>query len=689
MNLRRRTLTIVGITTLVLIAIVLVTMLTLILTNVNRAERIQAEELRTRVLAAFQLEYDSFSLLASQFAYRDDAYNFITSYDPKFPEEQLSNETLLSSKIYTIHYLDNENDKIFIKAVNPSTGNETVIPGEIDSMVKNNQNLVDFPLKGSYAGLLSVPNGMVIMASRSILRTDGTGPRNGTLIISRLIDTPFLQNLGDVSGVNFIMLPYNYPNLPVDFVEAKKNITETDPLHISTLASGRTAVYSLLTDINDQPVIFLRMDFVSVVASQARQTIIYLVASLLATGIGIALAVSILVGRFVVAPVTQLDNNVVEITQTADPSKRVTVVGDREIMSLGTSVNAMLANIEESQTSLTRSFNQISTISEINRAISGVLDPDLLLQQVTELIQTRLNLYYVGIFLLDKEKEYVVLRAGTGEAGKAMMSQGHRLAVGGTSMIGWATAKQKARIALDVGQEAVRFNNPLLPRTRSELAIPIISRGLAMGAITLQSDQVNAFNDADIIAFQGIADSLAIALENANLFRQTRENLDEIRSLNRAYLVSAWAETLRSKGKMEYSFINPEVSVTGNENIQEIPITLRDQKLGAISLSIDQETLSEDQRKLIESLTNATAQALENVRLFQDSQKRALQEQQLNNLTMKFSSALNVNEIIRTAAREFGGLPAVSEVTVQIGTTESNGQDEPQQEIIGDQEKIL
>lgn len=689
MNLRRRTLTIVGITTLVLIAIVLVTMLTLILTNVNRAERIQAEELRTRVLAAFQLEYDSFSLLASQFAYRDDAYNFITSYDPQFPVEQLSNETLQSSKIFTIHYLDNENDKIFIKGVNPSTGNETVIPGEIDSMVKNNQNLVDFPLKGSYAGLLSVPNGMVIMASRSILRSDGSGPRNGTLIISRLIDTPFLQNLGDVSGVNFIMLPYNYPNLPEDFIEAKKNITETAPLHVSTLESGRTAVYSLLTDINDQPVIFLRMDFVSVVASQARQTIIYLVASLLATGIGIALAVSILVGRFVVSPVTQLDNNVVEITQTADPSKRVTVIGDREIMSLGTSVNAMLANIEESQTSLTRSFNQISTISEINRAISGVLDPDLLLQQVTELIQTRLNLYYVGIFLLDKEREYVVLRAGTGEAGKAMMSQGHRLAVGGASMIGWATAKQKARIALDVGQEAVRFNNPLLPRTRSELAIPIISRGLAMGAITLQSDQVNAFNEADIIAFQGIADSLAIALENANLFRQTRENLDEIRSLNRAYLVSAWAETLRSKGKMEYSFINPEVSITGNENIQEIPITLRDQKLGAISLSIDQETLSEDQRKLIESLTNATAQALENVRLFQDSQKRALQEQQLNNLTMKFSSALNVNEIIRTAAREFGELPAVSEVTVRIGTTESNGQDIPQQEIIGDQEKIL
>ncbi len=688
MNLRRRTLTIVGITTLVLISIVLITMLTLILTNVAQAERIQAEELRTRVLAAFQLEFDSFSLQASQFAYRDDAYDFISEYDPQFPEQQLRNETLISSKIYTIHYLDNENDKIFLKAVNPSTGNETVIPGEIDSMVKTNQNLVDFPLKGSYAGLLSLPNGMVIMASRAILHSDGSGPRNGTLIMSRLIDTAFLQNLGDVSGVNFIMLPYNYPNLPEDFIEAKKNISATSPVHISTLASGRTAAYSLLNDINGQPVIYLRMDYLSVVTNQARQTIIYLVASLLAVGIGIAIAVSILIGRFVVSPVSQLNNNVLDIGQSADLSRRVTVLGDEEILSLGTSVNALLANIEQNQLNLTRSFNQLSTISDINRAISGVLDPDLLLQQVVNLIQSRLNLYYVGVFLVDKANEFAVLRAGTGEAGNAMLAQGHKLAIGGTSMIGWSTAKQKARIALDVGKEAVRFSNPLLPRTRSELAIPIISRGLSIGAMTLQSDQVNAFDEADIIVFQGIADSLAIALENANLFRQSQENLEEIRSLNRAYLISAWAETFKTKGNLEYSYDNPEAPRSDIEFIQRIPLKLRDQTLGSISLTISEEDLSAEQKNLIDTIANQTAQALENVRLLQESQKRAMQEQQLNDLTMKFSSALNVNEIIRTAAKEFGRLPAVSEVTVQIGAAIENGQDTSAPDISENQEKI-
>jgi len=281
-----------------------------------------------------------------------------------------------------------------------------------------------------------------------------------------------------------------------------------------------------------------------------------------------------------------------------------------------------------------------------------------------------------------------VLKAGTGEAGREMIARGHKLAVGGTSMIGWATAKQKARIALDVGKEAVRFSNPLLPRTRSELAIPILSRGLAIGAITLQSDQVNAFNEADIIAFQGIADSLAIALENANLFRQTRENLEEIRSLNQAYLVSAWSETFRERGRMDYSFTNPDASASGSEFVQQIPIKLRDQTLGMISLTVNEENLSAEQRSLIDTIANQTALALENVRLLQDSQKRALQEQQLNNLTMKFSSALNVPEILRTAAKEFGGLPAVSEVIVQIGTPSGNGQEITTSDLSDNQEKI-
>jgi GAF domain-containing protein len=134
------------------------------------------------------------------------------------------------------------------------------------------------------------------------------------------------------------------------------------------------------------------------------------------------------------------------------------------------------------------------------------------------LVRDRFNFYYVGLFLLGEGGEYVVLRDGTGEAGHQMLERGHELEVGGTSMIGWCTAHGKARIALDMGKEAMRFDNPLLPETRSEMALPLISRGRVIGAVTIQSTRPAAFSEEDITVLQTMADQVANAIENARLF---------------------------------------------------------------------------------------------------------------------------------------------------------------------------
>lgn len=115
-------------------------------------------------------------------------------------------------------------------------------------------------------------------------------------------------------------------------------------------------------------------------------------------------------------------------------------------------------------------------------------------------------------------------------------------------MIGWCIANHQARIALDVGDEAVRFNNPYLPNTRSELALPILSRATVVGALTVQSALAKAFDQNDIIVLQGIADGLAAAIENTHLVAELQQNLDELRSLNRDYLNQAWSEVIDEKG---------------------------------------------------------------------------------------------------------------------------------------------
>ncbi|MFL7792056.1 MAG: substrate-binding domain-containing protein, partial [Anaerolineae bacterium] len=170
---------------------------------------------------------------------------------------------------------------------------------------------------------------------------------------------------------------------------------------------------------------------------------------------------------------------------------------------------------------------RLRTAADVSRTVSSILDPSELIQQVVDLVQERFELYYAGLFLVDEagprdasNGKWAVLRSGTGEAGRQMLAQGHRLEIGGESMIGWCIANKQARIALDVGQDAVHFDNPFLPETRSELALPLITRGQVIGALTIQSMQEAAFSDEDIAVLQTMADQLANVIQNARLFEE-------------------------------------------------------------------------------------------------------------------------------------------------------------------------
>jgi len=198
---------------------------------------------------------------------------------------------------------------------------------------------------------------------------------------------------------------------------------------------------------------------------------------------------------------------------------------------------------------------QIQTAAEVSQAASSILDPDELIQRVVDLTRERLNLYYAGLFLLDETGEWAVLRAGTGEPGQQMVAQGHRLDVGGDSMIGRCVATAQARIALDVGKEATRFDNPLLPETRSELALPLISRGEVIGALTIQSTRESAFSQEDIAALQTMANQLAIAIENAHLFERTQAMLSETEEqAHRLALLNEMSERLNRAETVDQVF---------------------------------------------------------------------------------------------------------------------------------------
>ncbi len=323
--------------------------------------------------------------------------------------------------------------------------------------------------------------------------------------------------------------------------------------------------------------------------------------------------------------------------------------------------------IKERTSELERRLVQIRAAAEISRIISSILDSQTLFQQVAEIAQQRTGYYYVGIFIIDEAGQYAVLRAGSGEAGQRMVAEGHRLQVGGNSMIGWATANRQARIALDVGVEAVRFNNPHLPETHSEVAIPIVGRYKTLGALSIQSKESNAFDEGDIVILQGIADSLAIAIENTRLFQQNQLDLEEIRSLNRQYLEQAWSDVLVSTGQMQYSYENPSLAArSGAAHPHHFPILLRDQPIGELTLETSLENLPPEDREMVETILSQTALTLESARLLAETQRKAAQEEKINEFTTLFTRALNIEEILKTAVQEIGQLPAVAEASVYL-----------------------
>jgi GAF domain-containing protein len=176
--------------------------------------------------------------------------------------------------------------------------------------------------------------------------------------------------------------------------------------------------------------------------------------------------------------------------------------------------------------------DQLRASAEVGQAAAAILDPVQLLRRITTLISERFGFYYAAVFMLNEEGTAAALHEATGEAGRILKERQHRLDLSQPSMVGYAVKQRKARIALDVGTDPVRFANPLLPDTRSEIALPLITGDRVLGALDVQSTEAAAFDEASAAVLQSMADQIAVALNNAEQFRRTQLQAERQRELN-------------------------------------------------------------------------------------------------------------------------------------------------------------
>lgn len=330
--------------------------------------------------------------------------------------------------------------------------------------------------------------------------------------------------------------------------------------------------------------------------------------------------------------------------------------------------------VDERTAGLTRKTEQLRATSYIARRTAEVQDLASLLSTVTHLVTDQFGFYHTGIFLINEIGNQAVLQAASSEGGQRMVERGHSLSVGTQGIVGYVAAHKKPRIALDVGSDAVFFNNPDLPLTRSEVALPLLIRNKVLGVLDIQSDKPQAFSLDDIDVLETLSDQIAVAIENARLLDETQAAILQLEALTSIRTQEAWSQKLREQSRA-FTYtplgLRAEKISQNNDNTINAPIMLRGLKIGNISIARKGDgKWSRLDEGLLDEVASQVGLAIDNIRLLEEATRRARQEQTVGKLATAFSQSLDLDALLQTAARELGQLPDVSEVSVFIGQQE-------------------
>jgi GAF domain-containing protein len=424
------------------------------------------------------------------------------------------------------------------------------------------------------------------------------------------------------------------------------------------------------------------------------------------------------IGRLLASPLTQLANEARKAGEGDYRMQEIPNPGTSEVADLSSAFHAMTGRIAELVNSLEDKVaertsqleqatkrseyreNLLLAVAEVSSAIASISDLVSLLPRITEVISDRFGHYHVGIFLVDQNKEFATLKAASSTGGRNMLARGHRLRVGEEGIVGYVTGTGKTRLAIDTGAENIHFKNPELPGTRSELALPLIIGKQIIGALDVQSRTPNAFSEDDIKVLSTLANQVAIAIQNANLYSETLNALSEARSAYQKFIEGGWHDYMEKSTQLGFQYSNsliqpltgsldrPEISAVfdSGEAVTDasagmklsvptfaVPVKVRGLTIGVIDVrSINPNRKWEKSDvAAAQTIADRLAFALENARLIDESRQRVARERAISDMSTKIGASVDVNIILQQTVQEIGKLIGNSEVVIQINKDHS------------------
>lgn len=372
----------------------------------------------------------------------------------------------------------------------------------------------------------------------------------------------------------------------------------------------------------------------------------------------------ILIGFLLYLAISRIQSGIIQLRE----SESNLLARNRELQVLSTSleqrVTSRTNDLEKQNKNAERRSRQFEAITRVTQTISATRNLQKALPQIANVISEQFGFYHVGIFLNDSANQYAVLSAANSEGGKLMLARGHQLKIGEQGIVGYTISTNSPRIALDVGVEAAYFNNLELPETHSEMALPLRNESGVIGALDVQSTERNAFSDEDIEVLSTLANQVSLAIENARIFDQSQKTLAEAESITRQYLRETWDRLPKETRIAGYKY-----SLTGVQEIEDTylanqdkilssseknrvsyPILLRGETIGTLSVRVPKDTrINTDQTDLIKAVAERVAFSAENARLFDETQKRSVQMETLNELGRNVSQQIELKSVLLAA----------------------------------------
>jgi GAF domain-containing protein/HAMP domain-containing protein len=480
-------------------------------------------------------------------------------------------------------------------------------------------------------------------------------------------------------------------NMSSDFSEVLNRKSSSDNLIITLNIGGveRFIVYQQIPVLQYSLIIIvpseeLLLESSTVKAQTLEETKNIITTSVLLVAIILAIAsiATLAVGNSLTAPLKSLTSIANEIIN-GNYDAKAEVQNQDEIGILAETLNIMTTAIKGSVNTLeqrvserTRALQdelekedrrgkQFEAIAQVARTINATHNLDKLLPQISRVISEQFNYYHVGIFLNDANNLFAVLSAANSPGGKNMLARGHQLKIGEQGIVGYVTQTGKPRIALDVGADANYFNNPDLPSTRSEMALPLKTGNQVIGTLDIQSTEANAFSDQDIEALSALADQVSLAIQNARLFDQTEKTLTEADAIQRQYIRETWSRLPKEEKLSGFRYsaagaipLDNETKMVTSEDMKDkqeisVPIILRGETIGTLSVQVPKnEHVGTDQMDLIKAVAERVALSAENARLFEETTRRAEREHLVSGITTKIRSTNDPQEMVKTAIEE-------------------------------------